>query len=722
MNIQIIPDKNLTNTKVLGLVENLHFYKTAKERFVYHSTKDYIKIGIKEQDSINYIIYMTKENVSFYLSFPDEYKDNIITELNICWGGATFKETKLPEICGETRELELLEHFFLSLNCDLRGEFPLSNILETQNILKENESIVITLILTPVSPSWKREQEDCVKHFEQGKMPSKTLFAKENIPLILANAFCDIIYTAVDFINDLITDDKIEHERINDLYYQMLRRNGLSNETKEKSRYNAFKTKIKITINSERKEMLFVNMLKAFNSMAGDNKFIMKKQSKYSNILSSKEIAQIMQLPTKYYQETYRINSIENREVDIPKELLTGGIPIGIAIYKTNKIETKFPNKPVTPRIIIGAQNAGKTEYLKNYIYYAQKQGDSIIFFDYISKCETSNSLIKYCNKVNVIDLSNLNNLPAFAYPEIGNVESAEPVERLRIANAVSRQIEYLINSLSGELLSPRMTRYLDSASKVVFINNNARVMDVVNVLLNWQIRNEFIRKAKYSGCFDDCDNEIVDLESLNERDETGKIIGTRESKIEGIIDRITTLQKDIYLRQMLKNPINYSQDFRKWMDEGFVTFLQIPEFIYSNKQIKDTIVTYFLSRIWLGALMRKGNRTVHVIIDEVHQIPVASKLIAEFITETRKYGICFVFTLHYLKQFRMLLDAVKSAGTSYMLLAGTEKENIMALEQEIQPFTVQEIMRLKPYHSLNIINIGNQYAVYVSKLPPILA
>lgn len=726
MQIQIIPDRNIDNTRVLGLVENLHFFRPLKERMKYISTKDMIGVKIDNQHSIKYSIFITKENVSFFLEFPDELKENVLTELNICWKNATFKETdKKPVIQGETKELELAEHFFLALNCDMRGEFPLSNILETQNILREEEKILISISLTPISHSWRREQEDCIKNFEQGKFPTKTLFSMQELPIILSNAFLDIAYTAIDFINDLITDTKIEHEKISTNYHQRLLRNGLSNETKEKSRYNAYKTKFQITVESNRKEILFVNILKAFNSMAGDNRFIMVNKSKYCNILCSKEIAQIMQMPTKYYQETYRINSIENREIDIPKELLTGTIPIGETIYKGTKIQTYWPiekNVFPLPKIIVGPQGAGKSQYIKNYIYHAYRSGNTVVVFDYIKSCELTKSLEKYYPNAIRINLSNYETLPALTYPEIKPKNNSK-FERLKVANILARQVEYLLNSLSHEPLSPRMARYLDAASKVVFIHENAKVADVINVLLNWKVRNEYIRKAKYSECFSENDMEIVDLESLHEREgEEGKIIGTKEYKIEGIIDRITTLQKDLFLRRMMEAETDYNYDFKKWFEEGKIIFIQIDDKIYTNKSVIDTIVTYFMSRIWLAAIQREDTRkTVHVITDEIHQVPTAASLLSNFITESRKFNICFVFTLHYFKQFRALYDAVKSAGTSYMLLAGTEKENLMALEHELQPFTIQEILRLKQFHSANIINIGNQYITYISKLPPLL-
>jgi len=73
------------------------------------------------------------------------------------------------------------------------------------------------------------------------------------------------------------------------------------------------------------------------------------------------------------------------------------------------------------------------------------------------------------------------------------------------------------------------------------------------------------------------------------------------------------------------------------------------------------------------------------------------------------------------MKQFKSLLDAVKSTGVSYMLLAGIEKENLQMLSEEIKPFEIDEILNMKPWHSLNVINYGNQYAKFTTHLPGVI-
>lgn len=721
MKLQIIPDRQISNSKVIGLLENTHYYRPLIKRINKTKEGKEVYYGTEEQYTTAFEILMNKDNTNFYISFDDRLKDNMLTELNICWKDATFKASYENKVFNNLKELELAEHYFLSLKTDLRGEYPLSNILETQNILKDNEEILVRIEMKPVCPSWDKDMEECIKNFNKGKITTKTLLTGKNAIYKAGETLLDISYFVMDFINDMIIDVPLEHDRIADSRYSGLLRKGLSKNTKEKSRYNGYDTKIIIGINSYRSEVLFSNMFRAFKTMTGDNSFIMLEKSRYKNKLSSKELAQILQMPTKTYQELYRINNISGKEVNVPSQLLYGSIQIGQAKYKGNEAMAYWPDNEniiSLPKIVMGPMGSGKTEYSKTFAVEAAKKGDSVIIFDYIKDCELSNDIAKYVRAIK-IDLSNENQLYALAYPELQ--PRGTKWERLKAANILARQTEYLINSLVDEILTPRMSRYLDAACKVVYVHENPKVSEVMDVLTNWKVRNEYIRKARYGDnpCFGHGDPEIIDLLALNETDVNGKIIGTNETKIEGILDRITVLNKDLYLRTMLKAEVNYNQNFAKWMDEGATILIQIPESTYTNKAIKDTLVTYYMSRIWLAALQRKNhNKICHVITDEIHQVPTAAALVGNIITEARKFGIDFYFTIHYLKQFRQLHDAVRSAGCSYMLLAGTEKENLRALEEELQPFSIQEGLNLKPFHSLNVINYGNQYAKFISKLP----
>lgn len=743
MVIRVIPDINIDNRGVVNMLTNIHNYQNLFQRTKLDLRKEDALI-IKGQEHIGYEILLTKDEASFFFIISESQKELVMNELNICWPKATFKIERdyinniNLTVC---KELELEHHFFLSLKVDRRGLFPLPELLESSRLLKDDEKVLIQMILVPEEPSWYQDCEEAIRDFKKGYMKEKRTLNKRRLVKQSAKIGLTVVKETLSLISLILTDDDLsgeEWEPVDKTEYATLFRRGLSDDTHRKVRFLAYDTILRIGIecSDERKMLLMNTFSRCFNQLSGDNSLVERQvdESKLlqhikkrkpifkldKDLLSTYELSQLIQMPTKTYQLEYKIKNIEDREIDLPRELLTGTIKIGEVTYKGRKETAYWPNNKnvlTLPKIVIGPMGSGKDEYTKNFVIDAYKKGDSAIVFDYIKNCEMSESIARYVNCIK-IDLSKRENLFALAYPELQPV--GDSWNRLKVANMLSRQVEYLINSLVEEPLSSRMSRYLDAACKVVFIHKNGTVADVINVLTNWKIRNEYIRKAKYSGIFKEDDIEIMDLDSLHEREKDGRIIGTRETRIEGITDRINVLMKDIYLRAMCNAEINYNHNFVKWMDEGRIILIQIPEHTFTNKQVKDTIMTYFMSRVWLATLQRKNHiKICHVITNEIHQVPTAAALISKIITEPRKFGVDFYFTAHYLRQLKALHDGFRSAGASYMLLAGTEKENLKALEEEIKPFTIEEGLSLKPFHSLNIINYGNQYAKFISKLPP---
>lgn len=728
MKLQIIPNLSIDNSKLIGLLENTSCYRKPLDRIRDNGDNSWT---FEYQYTTTYEILMTNSDVRFFLGFDDRIKDNFITELNVCWKNATFKETNFAFIGNATKELELEEHYFLSLKTDLRGQWPLSNILETQNTLRDGEKLYIRLELQPESPTWYREAEECIKRFKQNReITTKSKINGRVIATKAVNLALEFVYDGIDFINEMISDEKIEHEYPDNAKYSNLIRAGLSNDTLQKTRYRAYRAKIIVSTISNRSEMLFRNILKAFNSMAGDNQFMLVNESKYKNVLSTKELAQIMQLPTRDYQNTYKIDSIDAREISIPPDLQVPGIPIGTTEVKRKRQKVYWCNNynsMALPKIIAGPPGSGKSKYTENFITAANKLGHCTIVFDYIKDCELAETASKHTENNVIIDLSDINNLPSFSYPEISYRlnEFSTPFERIEVASDISKQVVYLINSITDENTGPltgAMVRYLKAAARIVFIHPGETLDSCLRVLEDWKTRGEYIRKSK--GVYDYDDRTLNTLRELNGTDENGKIIGTRHHLITGILSRIDKLQDEPRLEIMLKSEVD-KHNFTKYMNEGKAVYIKMPQDIFRDKATKDIIVTYFMTRIVMACYERSriDKPTIaHLVVDEVSQIPTAAAFLENHITEFRKFGIAPLFTVHYLKQFKSLLDAVKSSGASYMLLNGLEKENLMVLKEEIYPFTIEEAMNLKEWQSLNVVRHNNKYSKFISKLPKILS
>lgn len=772
ISYKITPDKTVSNLSTPSLARAFHE--------LYSSPQDRIKIDFKGvqvtyiiKDKVYFDIIFKPEQAYFYVSVPVRWASFVKTKMENIWPQCAIEETDKVELADFdiskccVYDMKLTKANIFSLQTSHNDLYPLTSMMSVLNDMQGDDKVRVSYVFDPVNRlDWQERASQDMKKFREGTMPKRMAMSKDdiiqggfNLANTLIQFYIDIRLLIIEslFFFMYEKEDRLEKflEKKKEYDLDFMKFNSLgdvSDATTRKLTAATFKTFIRILSQSDDSKRRLINMrtvANSFKDLTGDNELQSvalppKKQKKRFNevlkfkpswvidkdILSDEEVSKLIQLPQITLQEQYHINSIDTRETDVPPELQDGIVPIGTAEQKGKTIKvtwSKDINIRALPKIVVGPQNAGKTTFTTCFAVGTYKAGDANIVLDYIQDCELSKAIERHIpsKDVAVIDVSDQNKLFALAYTEASKqiTEQSEPWDRLKVANLLSGQIEYLINSITndttGELTAP-MLRYLYAASMVVFIHPGKTIDDVFQVLRKWQTRNEYTRLAKYSGCFAEDDEIFFDLDELHERDAKGKIVGTRESLIIGILNRITALNKNIYLKAMLKAAPSNDMDFIRYIDEGKTVLIHIPQTVFPDPQVRDTLATYFMGRIWLAVQLREqnNNRLCHLIIDEVHHIPTCASFIKEHITEFRRHRLGTLFTVHYLKQFRTLLDAVKSAGASYMLLAGTEKDNLRALEEEIKPFTVEEGLLLKPYHSLNIINYGNQYARFISKLP----
>jgi hypothetical protein len=133
-----------------------------------------------------------------------------------------------------------------------------------------------------------------------------------------------------------------------------------------------------------------------------------------------------------------------------------------------------------------------------------------------------------------------------------------------------------------------------------------------------------------------------------------------------------------------------------------------------------STKVPFRTSKIWLSILNRQGDVSnlphTHIICDEIHKYQQVTKLLYGWIREAAKYKTNFVISSHTLLDLKSLLPVFKAAGSHYMLFKSSP-QNYKLLEQELMPYTMEELMQIiKPFHSMNIINYNRDYVSFLSK------
>ena len=766
---KITPDYNVSNSNNDVVTQALaSTYETPLYRL------NLMKKEYKLLRQAHFDIVLSHKEASFYITINKVFANLIKSKMETVWKGCAIQEVDIKAIGdfdiekSEVSELVLKDYNFKSISTNKGDLYPLTNMLGITRDLLKDEKIRVHMAMQPMKRiDWVAIAKDEYKEFQNGRIVDRQVSDKEKVFIaafqgleVILNLWIELKMLFFESILGIFMPEEKEEKQQIAITIDSLesikednRLKGLTTETHYKMSSEALNVKMNIISQSDSKERRKINMLSVSNSykdLKGDNEIVVrqldrKRQKKdfanivnlcitpiKKNVFSDKEAAKLIQLPQKTLQEQYKITRIDTREVEIVEELRKGGIRLGVAEEKGQDIPVFHPtdkNSQGCTWIIAAGQGGGKTTLGKNIMYDSYKMGNANIVIEYLQDCQISRDLEKVIPPEDriVINADDMESLPPLAYPEASKriTENTDKWERLKVANLLAHQVEYLINTVSDEKsgdLTVRMTRFLFSAAMAVFIHPDTTVSDVFGCLRDYNKRQGWVNLARKSGLFEKDDEIFYDLRELD-KEEKGKAVGTRDDLIAGILNRIAALTKDITLKEMLRKPISYKHDFIKYIEEGKTILIKIPEKDnLKSPSVRDTIATYWFTRIWLCLQMREQgshNRMTKILFDEIENTPTLTEFISHHIHEFRRHQLGAIFTVHYMEQFKKLLTPIMNVGMSIQLLAGTSEHAFKMFSNLMQPFTLEDGLNLKQFQALNIINYGNQYARFIGWLPP---
>jgi hypothetical protein len=305
--------------------------------------------------------------------------------------------------------------------------------------------------------------------------------------------------------------------------------------------------------------------------------------------------------------------------------------------------------------------------------------------------------------------------------------------DKQALSNKKSEMTIQLVDAINdnGEPLSPKMARYLSASANIVYINNNTTLKDVVRCLQDYKFREETIKNIP-EVLKDDLEEEIQALEELDEytkptKDNPSAKCGTRDSKIEGILDRVSLLMRDFYLKKMYKKNPKDNINFTKVTEEGRTILIRMPQSKFKD-YAKNVITTFFITKAWLACELRGElsdiSKRTHIIVDEISQTKTAERFLESKLTQGRKFGFKPVLALQYLDQLdKKTIYSLKGAGCSFMLLKGAIKEDFDYFKDEINDIfeyeDLKDMCKTYEYPSLNIIQYSEGTSAFITKLPP---
>ncbi len=737
--LKIIPHtgvRNYNSDSIIKMVADM--YKSITKSIHKIERKYIFETTVK----CSYIVDINLENVTFYFLVPQQYKNIAIERISATWPQVTIEDECIPNIKGDnitTYQLQYKNLDAFSLSCDKRTNNTIEHNLNVLDIMQDDDRIMICYNFIPTSQySWRASCKNAHKEYLNNNPITKNINST-SILMHIVNAFLSVVESVLNGLESEITKGSpLDQAR----QLLDLRKKEISQLSMKKYNSTVVETQIAIISSSndvDRSTQNAVSVCQGYRTLDADNELVYCKgktpnllETKYKGIGAIKtsvdECREFVQLPGKSLLDKHKINHVNVLETKVPEELLKGYIKIGKNTYKGNTVQTYTSNDREIanlPMVFVGPMGAGKTFQNLQYAKDVIVAGEGLICIDYIKGCELANQIKQITPKDRLIelDLSKEEYLQAFAYNEY-QVTGNTVFEQIESANLHQQQITALIDAVYvGEPLSGQMRKFFTSAADVVLINDNMSLRDVIKCLENHEVREKFINKIPeaYTKYLED---QVTTLKELDERDKkTGEVVGTKYSKIEHIMDRVNSLREDIRMRMMFNKTSTDNIDFVEAMDQGKVILIKMPANKFRSQHVRNVIVTFFISKIWLacnnrGAVQDRPLR-YHLLLDEIFQVPTAYYPLSNILRECRKFQLRLVFTTHQLTDLKELSGGLKSAGASYILMQKTDKDNYKYLEQEFNKFgfTIEDLLNLKLHHSLNLISYTGGYSAYVSDL-----
>jgi len=637
---------------------------------------------------------------------------------------------------------EYEKHYMLSLNTKVSS---IPSLLAIKKDLTGTDKILLQNLILPIGDGWKYSALENWNKIKKGK----DITNRNNLIISIFDGVSGIITGVFDLLDEILeAKPKVEKETA--LTAKRLI-SEFSSESKTKTNNDGYKVDINSFIKTDnilQSYNLSKSIETCFKDMASDNDLILNKKKKIAsdkelkrkmplgnkNIMSGLELANLIKLPDGSLQKRFGIKSIKINQIDIPKECKKGSIRLGEFEYHGNGQPWYLPaNKDIgcLPFIILNKMGGGKTTALLNIENDTIKANEGLVVFDYVRDCQTAKALIKMHPDIQIIRFDDINSLDNFSFPEIEILNTDDIYQRKVKANTIATEVKYLINSMATDTedMSRIMSKYLVSACKIVFVHKNKSLKDVLNVLEIKDIRNKFIKLGLDQEIFKIDSREIVTLRELDKTENS--------NKIQGLLDRFSIITEDTLFGEMLdkenkvitdenildESYLNISNiNFVDIMDNQKPVVIMMPQDIFTNKIQKDVICTYYMSRIRLAMSRRKDfNKICRVIIDECHQIPNTMKMLKDTIAEPRKFGLSYIMAMHSFGQIsKDIKEIFMDIGCHFMLLKGISKSGFDELKWAIgDEFEFEDMAEMDwKFGSLNLMNIGNEYRVFMSKLP----
>lgn len=203
-------------------------------------------------------------------------------------------------------------------------------------------------------------------------------------------------------------------------------------------------------------------------------------------------------------------------------------------------------------------------------------------------------------------------------------------------------------------------------------------------------------------------------LNDLNEMSD-----GKRAQVLSPIYNRLDVILGDEYLYECMES--DKGIDLVEITSQRKACIIDVPKELLGKEGV-EIIASLISTKLDLAMTLREErNRFPYkIVFDEPHQFNKSSKLWKSAAVESRYWKFAYCWMFHSWEQIpRDLSEIIKAAGPHYHLYPSSKK-TFTDLAEEIAPISVNNALKLKTYHAINVIRSGGEVVTpFIAKMAP---
>ena len=727
--------------------------------------RDGVKFHYRQKDLFFYDVIFKQEKglrkIEFYVSTTEyqalKLKRKLENKMAVTITPASIENLRIPIENTIVQEIKYLHHDIFSLNTNSTDtKTPIASILNTVDELTHDGDIARLSICNEVEnrQKWVKSAAWAHEKTKKGKIPMRAGAGKKRAVAGLKTGVAGL----VNEINDLLTDTfqafsntffKSDKEFKKDKV--ITKAHGLEDEINAKKMSAASLEKINIPVfkNHTRvlahskdrltRETLAETLALGVGELAENNELHgvriringrrvkvieemntlqLGRKSRFDpdvNLISTDEMSKLaMQMPNVDLQRKYADElAVKKRvEVDIPKIFTEGpSIHLGVAEVKDEKINIGMPiNNPdefFRGNVFIGGQGAGKDTAIQNWVVESNlKHGISFIIPDAI--CEEGNrgmadGIRDALPPENIIDL------------DLANEDYKIPMDLTEVIaalgrNGASRFGDEIIDFMNVAELT-RAKKYLRDAAKA----SGGSLLNIKRIIEDEDFR---------IGCIEDLISE-GNLRLANELSQwgTNEELGEKAAPILSRLDDFfgNDALYDIFAQEPLKE-----LDFAKWMAEGKVIILRIPNRVLGELPTK-TLVHWITLKVFMTRMLmskeEKANGAFIVFNEpEQYQTEGLTKLMGRIGTEGRKERFGSIYAFHHWNKLQpSLQENLQGGGVNQFLFMNDHIKTFDLSKHRFEDtIPLEQAHKLPAHHAIISIRAGKELQpAFICKMSP---